>query len=189
MLCFLWLQSEKALCCAGWLIISASWEYQVIVTYSLVSPRNESRGEMYVFFSSLFLPLLQSPPVPPACGLAEVSVRTGGFCQRERERDMRDWACRLVLSSIPLRWEKWTGWFVSFLKVTPLSYIYHQTTPLYYCFPIYFTINYFHYFSFYLRKVRKVFFYSLYSKPVWTIALSNELSSIDLLKLIIINRL
>ena len=86
MLCFLWLQSEKALCCAGWLIISASWEYQVIVTYSLVSPRNENRGEMYVFFSSLFLPLLQSPPVPPACGLAEVSVRTGGFCQRERER-------------------------------------------------------------------------------------------------------
>ena len=178
MLCFLWLQSEKALCCAGWLIISASWEYQVIVTYSLVSPRNESRGQMYVFIS-FSLPRLWS-----GRGLSQ-----NWRILSERERDMRDWACRLVLSSIPLRWEKWTGWFVSFLKVTPLSYIYHQTTPLYYCFPIYFTINYFHYFSFYLRKVRKVFFYSLYSKPVWTIALSNELSSIDLLKLIIINRL
>ena len=142
---------------------------------------------MYFSRPSSFLSssLLQSPP-PVVWQRSQSGLED---FVRERERDMRDWACRLVLSSIPLRWEKWTGWFVSFLKVTPLSYIYHQTTPLYYCFPIYFTINYFHYFSFYLRKVRKVFFYSLYSKPVWTIALSNELSSIDLLKLIIINRL
>ena len=72
-----------------WVIISASWEYQVIVSYSLASLRSENWAGKYIYH----LPLLSSPLVSTSPGRALsqdwriVSVKRER--ERERERDER----------------------------------------------------------------------------------------------------